>query len=166
MPIFCTRPQTSVDAQLPPRSGLLYSSEAVSRHWLQGSSASGCSRRPTLYSAVQFRVGAIQARPDQESRAAGWMLQRFSLGSRPLKAEASSLIRSMVNPVVTTPKLVWVESCRWCANGASGSSAADARWIYVTGPRAGSAEGPPYSCQEIFSVSGNVYSADNSAKTL
>ncbi len=67
---------------------------------------------PTLYSAVQFRVGAIKARPDHESSAASCMLQRCSFGSRPLKAEASSLMRSMVNPVVMTPKLVCVESCR------------------------------------------------------
>ncbi len=83
------------------------------------------------------------ARPDQESSAASWMLHRSSFGSRPLKAEASSLTRSITNPVVTTPKLVCVESCKWWASGASGSSAAEARWIYVTGPSAGSADGPP-----------------------
>ena len=38
--------------------------------------------------------------------APSWILQRRSLGSRPLKAEASNLTRSITNPVVMTPKLV------------------------------------------------------------
>ena len=50
--------------------------------------------------------------PTTNRAAPSWMLQRSSFGSRPLKAEASSLTRSITNPVVTTPKLVCVESCK------------------------------------------------------
>ncbi len=128
---------------LPAASGRLYSADAVSRHWLPGSSASGCSSRPMLYCTAQLRVGATNARPDHESSAASWMLHRSSFGSRPLNAEPSSFTRSITNPVVTTPKLVCVESCKWWPSGANGNSEAEARCRYVTGPSAGSADGPP-----------------------
>src|SRR3954469_21834940 len=107
-----TRPHTNVVAHEPDGSGRLYSTEAVCRHWLPGSSTSGCSRRPTLYCAVQFRAGAILARVDHESNAPGCMPQRRSLGSRPLNADASTFSQWITRPVVTTPKLVWVESCK------------------------------------------------------
>ena len=44
--------------------------DAVSRHWLPSSSASGCSSRPTLYCATQFEDGATLARADHESSGA------------------------------------------------------------------------------------------------
>ena len=64
-----------------------------------------------------------------------------------------------MKPVVTTPKLVCVESCKMMPQRhASGSSDADCRsHIRHRAERGPQPDGPPYSSHETFSLSGNVY---------
>ncbi len=77
-------------------------------------------------------------RPEPELNRGASMSQRFSSGSDPLNADASTFHRPHVRPAVATPKVMCEESSQWWPMGASGSSIPENRCMNVGGPRAGS----------------------------
>src|ERR1043166_7705107 len=85
-----------------------------------------------------------ESRPENELSRGRSKFQRFLLGSVPLNADASIFVLPNEYPVVTTPKVICVESCQWCPIGASGLFIPDKRCRYIGGPSAGSPGYPTY----------------------
>ena len=77
---------------------------------IEGSSCSGEFRRPRLIWSAHAGAGFQESRKECESSLGDSMSNRFSSGSRPRNADASSLSPPWTRPAVTTPNVMCEES--------------------------------------------------------